>query len=605
MNTENFFCRQIFRDDGTSERRLLKFDSNQKDPDFSDMRFDLHPDEPTHVYEKGVVKKNRSDKIKDMNKDQFMAHLNKMFSKHMSDQMNAERSRQHRLARGRRKEEARLRFADTRKGRKQREAWAERALQDSDVTFKEAEEKYSQIVSTTPEKLFGETQYKAMLEQITNDIWSSAEFQRGTVNYLKAYDKAWMLYMDLAEESAGGARIDDHPLFQSGAFRNRKAPGIYQNGELVRAPSTFIGKRPSSAYGAAKVRERAGVPQDPDRDFLKKEEKTVREGYEKAWRHAFRKKNPGATTGEEDAYVQKLVDQNLRKQGFAQQKVDASRAPAQDPLQLPPEADRKTEKDYVSTHDNIDARDRNAVVGTLSQTLGLNVSSMKEFQKRVRLNEVNVGTMDIGMPQLIEYSVPSKVRRGEPDLMKSGLVIVDREEEDAREAPQVRVLDFASVDRLVNSGSEWKRGFMRVASDAEIDVYDELMKLQPTKNDLYNTGTYQTLVATSREALSFSDKSRAVSPFALDELHNLCQLSERADALGSMVEGIFGDIKKFRITKSWGVENERAMQNKIASANPTDRKILKAIVEQQCTKKGGGDIPKEKFEEFWKTLTTP
>jgi len=600
MNTENFFCRQIFRDDGTSERRLLKFDSNQKDPDFSDMRFDLHPDEPTHVYEKGVVKKNRSDKIKDMNKDQFMAHLNKMFSKHMSDQMNAERSRQHRLARGRRKEEARLRFADTRKGRKQREAWAERALQDSDVTFKEAEEKYSQIVSTTPEKLFGETQYKAMLEQITNDIWSSAEFQRGTVNYLKAYDKAWMLYMDLAEESAGGARIDDHPLFQSGAFRNRKAPGIYQNGELVRAPSTFIGKRPSSAYGAAKVRERAGVPQDPDRDFLKKEEKTVREGYEKAWRHAFRKKNPGATTGEEDAYVQKLVDQNLRKQGFAQQKVDASRAPAQDPLQLPPEADRKTEKDYVSTHDNIDARDRNAVVGTLSQTLGLNVSSMKEFQKKVRLDEVDLATIGKGIPQVLHFETKAEYKRGAPKgNVQYGLAIVDRSDEDASKPAEVNILNFSSVDRLLDE-NPWRDGYLyadAITNDAKY-VHDTFVLSLKDPKDVYNVGSYQQLVGVCMK------RPEGPIPFALDELRTVCLVNENATILGEKLQKIFGDIPNFQKTSNWTNECNDAMKSMVQKTPQIDKPLLKTLLKAHCTVSRGGQTPDDGFEAFWLDLNS-
>ncbi len=578
--------------------------SSKKAPDFSDMKFDLRPDEPTHIYEKGVVKSNhRSDQIRDMNKEQFQAHLGKMFSKHMGDQMKLEGTRQNQLARGKRKAEARDRFADTKKGRRAAEKWADKALADSDVTYNEAKAEVAKIEATP---LFDQAEFDAMLAQITDDIWSTAEFQRGTVNYLKAYDKAWNIYIDLAEQQKNDKGLDDHPFFRSGAFRNRRAPGIYQNGELVRVPSNFpgIGNRPTSTYGAAKVRERGGMSQNPDRDFLKKEEQTVRDGYEQAWRKSFRKKNAGALDSKkEDAFVQKNVDNQLRKQGFQQAKVDASRAPDEDALRLPPEADRKTEQDLVNAHENIDARDRGAVVGTLAKTLGLNVGSVKEFNKKVRLDEVNLLSIGAGMPQVLNYSVPSKVRRGVPDPMKSGLVIVDREDEDAREQAQVRVIDFAAVDRLVHDDDPWKKGFMRDASDAELDVYDQLNKLNPTKNDLYNTGTYQQLIAKSRAARSsFGDKSQAVSPFALDEMYDLTTTSERGSVLGRKLQSIFTKIDDLRSYTSWSPEQKAKVISMIRSSDAADRKILKGILEEHCTVSGGGDVPDDVFKNDWNTL---
>jgi hypothetical protein len=189
--------------------------------------------------------------------------------------------------------------------------------------------------------------------------------------------------------------------------------------------------------------------------------------------------------------------------------------------------------------------------------------------------------------------------------MKSGLVIVDRQEEDAREQPEVRVLDFATVDRLINDDDPWKSGFMRTVSDRELDVYDQLIKLNPTKNDLYNTGTYQQLIAKSREARSSTgDKTQAVSSFALDELHDVCKVSERASTIGHAIQNIFGDMNRFQKTADWGGENEVAMQYNIKKANQADRKIIKAIVEERCKTSGGGDIPDTDFERFWRKLTS-
>lgn len=575
----------------------------KKEPDFSDMKFDLRPDEPTHIYEKGKVKENGLDQIRDMNKEQFQAHLGKMFSKHMGDQMKLERTRQNQLARGKRKAEARDRFADTKKGRKAAEKWADKALADSDVTFNEAEAEVAKI-QATPEALFGPDEFKDMLQQITDDVWSTAEFQRGTVNYLKAYDKAWNMYIDLAEQHKNNQEdekgIADHPLFRSGAFTTRRAPGIYQNGELIRVPSTFpgIGNRPTSTYAAAKVRERAGVAQNPDRDFLKKEEQTVRDGYERAWRKSFRKKNAGALDSKkEDAFVQKNVDNQLRKQGFQQAKVDASRAPDEDALRLPPEADRKTEQDFVNAHENIDARDRGAVVGTLSKTLGLNVGSVKEFNKKVRLGELTLLSMDADMPQILHYSTKQKVRRGEvQEPAKSGLAILDRSEEDAGKSPEVSTIDFADVGVMLKDGNPWTNGFLHASNlkDAHRSVRGVLKSMVRSDRDIYNPATYQNLVPVCRQ--------QGISNFAIDELSKLCAVSNRAVGIAQTLQSTFAnDISVMQNANSWS--NDQLIAIKKIAGSSDNRPILKAILEEHCLKNKGGDMTEDAFNEKWTVLT--
>ena len=82
-----------------------------KEPDFSEVKFNMRQDEPSHIYnEKRSVVENPSHEISNMNQEQFKVHLKTMFKRHMSDQMKQERSRQHRLARGRRRAESRDRF---------------------------------------------------------------------------------------------------------------------------------------------------------------------------------------------------------------------------------------------------------------------------------------------------------------------------------------------------------------------------------------------------------------------------------------------------------------------------------------------------------------
>ncbi|OGJ62732.1 hypothetical protein A3C37_03640 [Candidatus Peribacteria bacterium RIFCSPHIGHO2_02_FULL_53_20] len=509
-----------------------------KEPDFSEVKFNMRQDEPSHIYnEKRSVVENPSHEISNMNQEQFKVHLKTMFKRHMSDQMKQERSRQHRLARGRRRAESRDRFSD----RKSQRAWAEKALQNTDAIYSEAEQEF-QNIKQTPEALFGTAEFEGMLEQITTDIWSTAEFQRGTVDYLKAYDKAWALYMDMAKQQTHEKGIQDHPLFQSGSFQQKRAPGIYQNGELVRVPSTFIGNRPSSTYAAAKVRERAGVSQNPDRDFLKKEEAVVRGGYEKGWRHTFRKRNPLGSAAEEDAYIQKLVDQNLKKQGFRQVQIDRTKLPDPDHLRLPSEATAKNPKEYRNAHQNIDARDRSAVVSKLVKALdlGKTVTSLQDFHEKVTLNEVELGIAGAGMPQILRFSTNGTTRRGELSGVRSGVAFVDRVGKKETEKPDVHVLEFSKVDHMLETLAKPPFDILMksdVFTEQQWKVLDVLDDLKSNGHAYDHTETYLLLIRKCQEKMIGGS---ALSGFALDEIREMYDLMPRIEATPAELKKIFG-----------------------------------------------------------------
>lgn len=439
-----------------------------------------------------------------------------------------------------------------------------------------------------------------MLDQITNDIWSSAEFQRGTVNYLKAYDKAWTRYMDLAEGMAADSDMLHHPLFQSGAFRNRKAPGIYQNGGLVRAPSTFIGNRPTSAYGAAKFRKRAGKSQNPDRDFVKKEETRVRGGYEKVWRQNFRKRYPGRSQVEEDAYMKKQVDNSLRKRGVTQEQIEASRVPAPDVLRLPTEANRKTPKDYVNAHENIDARDREAVVGQLVKKLDLKseVSSLEDFQKQVSLHEVTLGSEGAGMPQILQFSTKGRISRNDVSGIRSGLTYVDRVGKGEYEKPNVHVLEFSKVDHMLETLAQPPlRGLMEtdVFSEKQWQVLNALDDLKDAGNDMHRAETYLLLI---RDCQRKSMGGSTLSEFALDQIREMYDLMPRIEATPARLKKLFVGADTIDKTYLTSIQDDRITKNafhEFVERHPKQKAIARALLKTYFNDNAG-------FDAFFDTL---
>lgn len=566
------------------------------EPNFDEIRFDLRPDEPTHIYnEKGESVRNRSDQIRSMSRDQFREHLQFMFGKHMKSMMDDERHRQHRLVRGRVNQESKMRFPDTRQGRKDRKAWKEQALSKGDELFEEAEQEF-QAIAQSPEELFG-GEYENMLAQITNDVWSSAEFQRGTANYVHAYQKAWHLYADLAQqEGYDDEAMAQHPFFESALIRTGMPPGRYINGQLIGADSRFIGRKAPSRYAEAKYRQEAGVSQNPEKDFLKGEEAVVRKGYEKTWRNVFQRRNPLGSKAEEDAYVQRLVDQNLKKQGFRKEQIDRSKLPDPDLLRLPAEADRKTRADYVSAHDNIDARDRAAVIGAVRKQLNLkNVRTVRDFQKKVRLDEIDLSSIAAGMPQVLHYATKATNRRGAPVEGKSGLVIVDRGDEDASTPTEANILDFAAVDTLLDTDNPWKEGYAKSneISNAALSVRDEFIRSLRDGNDIFKPGIYQQLVAVCRKNMRI--------PFALDELRTVTNVSERASRLGQKLKNIFLHTDVFKEGANWEDEHKQEFRKLKLECSAADRELLKTLTRERCVWPNG-DIDATAFEAFWRGL---
>ncbi|MEK7563652.1 MAG: hypothetical protein AAB544_04650 [Patescibacteria group bacterium] len=566
------------------------------EPKLDHMRFDMRRDEPTHIYnDKNEVIQNRSDEIREMNSDEFKEHLHTMFTRHMSDQMKQERSRQIRLARGRRRAEARDLFPN----RKERRAYEAGLLSNPDEIKAEADAELS-MIETTPEDLFGEDQFENMLSEITNDIWSSAEFQRGTVDYLRAYDKAWAMYIAMGDQAKkGDPYLEEHPVFRSGAFTHKRAPGSYQNGDLSRASSNFIGYRPVSTYGQAKIRERAGAAQNPEKDFLKKEEAVVRGGYESTWRNVFRRRNPLGSKVEEDAFVQKLVDQNLRKQGFRQEQIDRSKLPDPDHLRVPPEADRKDPSEYLGAFENIDLRDRGLVLKRIVSTLGISdirrISDLQE--KGVHIAELKFLKMDIGIPQILHFSSRPEVRRGEEETpSKAGLALIDRSEKNADIRPEITMIDFSDVDTMLNDRNPWRNGFLQSTdlNDTHRGVRSELKNIAPFDRDAYNPAVYQSLIPQCRE--------KNISKFALDELPKLCEVSSKALIIAKDLEHIFKEIPKMRTTADWTGDQQNAVKRMAKeTSNPG---ILEAILKQHCLTEKGGDKSKENFKKLWDELRT-
>lgn len=287
-----------------------------------------------------------------------------------------------------------------------------------------------------------------MLTAATDAVYSTEEFQRGTANYLHAYEKAWQVYFDFAEQYGD----PEHPVFQTGTFRTRKAPGIYQNGELVQIPSTFHKSRPRSAYGIAKIRERAGLSQDPKHDFVTKEATNIRRGYEKDWKKNYLKRNPLASNAEVDAHVEKLTDEHLRKSGFDEKTIARRKESARGIPELPEEA-KVTEHDEGSFARNVDARDRGAVATAVNDNLGLEASSIKDLEKQVKVKEIVWGSRDAGFPQVLEFNTTPKVDRGELEKpVRAGLVFAEQVQKgETLEPKDVHVLEYQKVEEMMDA----------------------------------------------------------------------------------------------------------------------------------------------------------
>ena len=472
-----------------------KDDKKKKDIKGS-IHIDVTPNEPyRHYNRKGEVQDNPSKQVRTRTQDELKADLDAMFKKHLRSNLKSEIYRPQNLA-------ARAEYA------KQKRAGKEVKQPDYKEMMKKAEAEAAGVRLPLEKE-----QWESMLDEATDIIFTDEAFQRGTVNYLHAYEKAWNVYFDAVENNRlileeGGT--SDHPVLHTGAFKTRRAPGLYQNGALIEIPSTFLNKRPRSEYADAKIRERAGESQDPDRDIVREKARQLRRDYGEAWANNFKEKYPLAKSKDIEAHVNGLIENRLKEQGASPDLIANRDQPARGVPVLPPDAWQQPHGDE-SLPRRVDLRDRGMVATALSDTLHLETESVDAVDKKVKVSEVNWGDREAGFPQILAFRTTPALTRGvykEP--IRSGLLFIDQQKKGEKiSRNDVHVLEYKKVEEMVNTLSKNR-------------LYTPLLEsgkfFSPTQEKVLKE---LRLASSADEASTYLDLNatlRGTSPYPVDEL---------------------------------------------------------------------------------------
>lgn len=356
------------------------------------IRFDKDP------YEDNVTGKENVGLIHEMTPTQFKQHLTQMFDAHFWN--NQEDGVAHRKDLDFRAKNPS--YASPRSGRRSRD----RSDYDARRAFVNAnrpEIKQFESLRDMVAQLSGdEGKLDAILDRIVEDIFvNNDEFQRGTVNYYRAYERAWQIYLTEMKQLGSQRDRKNIPVFASGAFDQTKPPGIYHNGELVGLPS-----------------------------------------------------NLGTGAGYHESAVARTGMGIDRRYG-EWAKDGSTRIPST--IYKPPKAwiedGRETSLDTL-----VDARYRSDVTRTLINDLGLKgpdgktpITTMKGLEKAVIFKEETAGDIQNGIPQVLTFTSKAQYLRGEvvPGV-HHGIVRIDKVPGDPKKS-EVATMEFEKVDGILKT----------------------------------------------------------------------------------------------------------------------------------------------------------
>ncbi|MBU0767232.1 hypothetical protein KKF55_05675 [Patescibacteria group bacterium] len=282
-----------------------------------------------------------------------------------------------------------------------------------------------------------------VLDKIEEEIFeNNEEFQRGSADYYKAYQKSWKLYMDNAKFDANNS------ILKSGVFTHKKAPGIYKKGKLVAIPGNLpsgVGTNfnARSEVASANVREIDGKPRDLDRGWLLKEYANTKATLTGIWnKEKYLESHPEATEEDYNRLLEKRVFEKAKfsADDIALYNLEKERYVA------PPEPILELGK----LEDAVDFRDRDEVAEVMRKALGLSIDDESDFNSQIHIEELEAENKPEGYAQVLTFRTKGPKREGEEVKRPiDGLTLVGRKLDNTKEA-EVTVLDFRQIDDLAS-----------------------------------------------------------------------------------------------------------------------------------------------------------
>jgi len=333
------------------------------------IRFDLDP------YEKNTERKERA-LIREMTQTQFKDHLRRMFEAHCAQSIRGT-------------------------SRNGESAMVGGSLGDL----------------LTPERL------NTTLDMIAREIYvESDEFQRGTVNYYQAYQKAWQIFVEelhtFRDTDLEGS-LRDHPIFKSGAFEQRDAPGIYHDGVLVALPSNL--RTGAGYHETARLRTKEGrdnrygiTREKPAYQYVVTDprtgaRRTITSKEMKTWRDSHTIVQPPSTVNDRPNSIQALVDARNRT-NFVRE---------------------------VATELNITGRNGRAV-------------SSGALEKQVTFEDAVPGDARFGIAQILRFRAKPVYHEGKPVIPeRTGIIRIDKNPDDKSKS-RVVLLEYGRLKKVVD-----------------------------------------------------------------------------------------------------------------------------------------------------------